>query len=72
MISISEWSFFSLKVLIKILANFGSFINAELRNGFIASTTALKYILGLSSHPVPVARESSRTWLLYATRYEST
>jgi len=66
--TVSEWSFSSLKVLVKILANLGSFINAELRNGFMASTLALKYILGLSSHPVPAAKKTSKIRLLYASR----
>jgi len=67
--TVSEWSFSSLKVLIKILANLGSFINAELRNGFIASTLALKYILGLSNHPVPAAEKLlKKARLLYASK----
>lgn len=66
--TVSEWSFSPSKVLKRILANFGLFINAESKNNFIASTLALKCVLGLSPHPVPSTREGSEIRLLHAYR----
>jgi FkbM family methyltransferase len=62
--AVSEWRFSLLKTLKKIFTNFMPFIDAESRNGFVA----LKYILGLSNHPVPAAERTSGIKLLYAVR----
>jgi hypothetical protein len=53
--AVNEWRLSPLKILKRILTNFGSFVEAELKNSFLASTLALKYILGASNHPVPAA-----------------
>jgi hypothetical protein len=65
---VKEWSFSWPRVLEKIVTNFRSFMDTELRNGLIASTLALKYILGLSDHPVPAAERISGIKLIYAVR----
>jgi hypothetical protein len=67
---VSEWNFSSLKVLKRIIANFRSFVDAELKTYFVATILALKYVCRLSPHPVP-AEQSSGIKLLYATRYRT-
>jgi FkbM family methyltransferase len=63
---VKEWNFSLLKVLKRILINFGLFIDAELRTGFCATALALKYTLGLTPHPVPAAEEASNIKILWA------
>jgi len=65
---VKEWSFSWPRVLEKIVTNFRSFMDTELRNGLIASTLALKCVLRLSPHPVPSARKDSEIRLLHAYR----
>jgi hypothetical protein len=47
--TVSEWSFSPFKVLKRILTNLRSFVNAELKIGFLATTLILKYMLRLSN-----------------------
>jgi FkbM family methyltransferase len=65
---VKEWSLSSWKVLKRILANFGFFCDAELKTGLCAIALVLKYMFGLTPHPVPAAQEVSGMKLLYAVK----
>jgi len=65
---VKEWNFSPWRVLKRILVNPGFFVNAELRTNFAATVLALKYMFGLTPHPVPASEGASSIKILHAFR----